>query len=151
MDKLKRLIKKIVTMLIDLILPIVLKIKCKPNIEKAKSRIFKFDTRKEIYCEGSLKRKVNFDLSIDLSIIIPVFNAEKTLKMCLNSIVNQETKYQFEVILINDGSTDNSNQILNDYKIKYNNIIVLEQENGGAGKARNTGINYARRNLCWFY
>ncbi len=151
MGKLKRWIKKIVVMLIELMLPIISKIEYKADVEKAKSQIFQFDTGKEIYNEESLKREVNFDDLIDLSIIIPIFNAEKTLEMCLNSIINQKTQYTFEVILVNDGSTDASNEILKDYEQKYSQIIVLEQENGGAGKARNTGINHARRNVYWFY
>ena len=61
---------------------------------------------------------------INVSIVIPVYNVEKYLKQCLESVVNQ-TLDKIEVICINDGSTDNSLNILKEYEKKYNNIIII--------------------------
>lgn len=73
-----------------------------------------------------------------ISIIIPVYNSEKYLKYCLDSILNQ-TFNDFEVIAINDGSKDNSLNILNEYKNKLN-IKIINQSNSGVAKAREVGI-----------
>ncbi|MDD4066600.1 MAG: glycosyltransferase [Clostridia bacterium] len=74
-----------------------------------------------------------------ISIIIPVYNAEKYVKRCLESIVNQ-TYTNLEIICINDGSKDNSLQIINEYKKKDNRIIVIDKVNQGVSEARNDGI-----------
>lgn len=75
--------------------------------------------------------------SCDLSLIIPVYNAEKYLEECLKSVVNQLTNYTYEIICINDGSTDSSLQILEKYK---ENIRIFTQENQGISCARNKGL-----------
>ena len=77
---------------------------------------------------------------VDISIIVPIYNASKYLKKCLDSLVNQ-TKKELEFILINDGSTDDSESIIKSYKdsrIKY-----FKRSNHGIGKTRNFGINKA--------
>ena len=79
--------------------------------------------------------------TLDLSIIIPVYNAEKTIYTCINSIIMQHTNYKFEVICINDGSTDHSVEVID--KIKDKRIKVINQENRGAAKARNVGLSKA--------
>lgn len=74
-----------------------------------------------------------------VSIIIPIYNKEKYLSRCLASIINQS--YQnLEIICINDGSTDNSSDIVKEYQNKDKRIILIEQENKGVGTARNKGI-----------
>jgi len=78
-----------------------------------------------------------------VSVIIPVYNAEKYLHECLNSVIKQ-TLHNIEIICINDGSTDKSLAILNEYKQKDNRLIVLTQENKGAGAARNLGLNISK-------
>lgn len=75
----------------------------------------------------------------DLSIIVPVYNASDFLKECIDSLINQNTKYSYEVICIDDGSTDNSLEILSSYNDKK--IKVIHQENGGIASARNKGLN----------
>lgn len=76
-----------------------------------------------------------------MSIIIPVFNAEKYLKKCLDSIVSQTFKGKYEVILINDGSTDKSGKIIDEYVSLYPTVFkVFNQENKGISAARNRGI-----------
>lgn len=74
-----------------------------------------------------------------ISIIIPVYNVEKYLEKCVNSILNQTYK-NLEIILIDDGSTDNSGKIANDLSKKDNRIKVIHKENGGASTARNEGL-----------
>ena len=77
-----------------------------------------------------------------VSIIIPVYNVEKYLHQCMDSIINQTLK-DIEIICVDDGSTDNSLKILKEYAQKDNRIIVLTQENSGAGAARNLGMKHA--------
>ena len=79
---------------------------------------------------------------IKVSIIIPVYNVEKYLKQCLDSVVNQ-TLTEIEVICVDDGSTDNSLQILGEYAEKDDRIRVISKENGGIASARNKGMEYA--------
>ena len=86
---------------------------------------------------------------INVSIVIPVYNVEKYLKQCLESVVNQ-TLDKIEVICINDGSTDNSLNILKEYEKKYNNIIIIDQENKGPGFARNIGMKRASGKYIYF-
>ena len=76
----------------------------------------------------------------DLSIIVPIYNAEKYLDDCLQSLINQQTKLKYEIILVNDGSTDNSESIIKKYCNKYNFINYIYQDNSGCSAARNTGI-----------
>ena len=77
-----------------------------------------------------------------ISVIIPVYNVEKYVRECLESVVNQTIK-DIQIIVVNDGSTDKSREILEEYKNKYNNIIIVDKENEGLGAARNTGLQYA--------
>lgn len=74
------------------------------------------------------------------SIVIPVYNVEKYLKECIETILNQKYKL-YEIILIDDGSTDNSSNICDDYAKEYKNISVIHQKNRGLSNARNTGID----------
>mgnify|MGYP001052153526 CR=1 FL=1 len=83
------------------------------------------------------------------SIIIPVFNVEVYLNQCLDSIVNQSFS-DFEVICINDGSTDNSLDILNNYAKKDNRFKVFTQENQGQGTARNKALDLAQGQYVLF-
>jgi glycosyltransferase involved in cell wall biosynthesis len=83
------------------------------------------------------------------SIIIPVYNVENYLKACLDSVLNQD--YQsYEVILINDGSTDNSLDVCNYYASINPKIKVVSKPNGGLSSARNEGLKIANGNYIWF-
>ena len=77
--------------------------------------------------------------NVKVSVIVPVYNVEKYLKDCLNSVINQ-TLEDIEIICVNDGSTDNSLAILEDYAEKDSRIRIINQENKGLGGARNTGL-----------
>lgn len=85
-----------------------------------------------------------------ISVIVPIYNAEKTLDRCINSLVKQTYK-NIEIILVNDGSTDNSRDIIEKYKKKYSNKInVINQLNRGIGAARNVGILNSTGNYLGF-
>ncbi len=84
-----------------------------------------------------------------ISIIIPVYNAEKYISSCIDSILNQ-TIDNFEIILINDGSTDNSLSILNDYKNKDIRVVVIDKVNEGVSIARNVGIKHSKGKYITF-
>lgn len=78
-----------------------------------------------------------------ISVIIPVYNAEKFLHKCLESVLNQTYK-DYEIILVNDGSKDNSGAICDEYAEKYDFIRAIHKENGGASSARNYGMKLAQ-------
>lgn len=86
---------------------------------------------------------------IAISIVIPVYNIEKYIGECLDSIINQTFK-DFEVICVNDGSKDSSLEILNQYAQKDSRIKIITQENGGSGSARNNGLRHAQGKYVQF-
>lgn len=84
-----------------------------------------------------------------ISVIVPVYNVEKYLSRCIESIINQS--YQnIEIILINDGSTDNSSIICDEYAKKDTRIKVIHKKNGGVSSARNVGLKNARGEFITF-
>lgn len=84
-----------------------------------------------------------------LTVVIPVYNVEKYLKRCIDSILVQEWK-NYNILLVDDGSTDNSPQICEDYAKAYDIISVIHKENGGLSEARNTGISNAEGEYVYF-
>ena len=80
---------------------------------------------------------------IDLSIIIPVYNAENYLEKCIDSVLDQSVD-NYEIICVNDGSTDNSKRILDKYKKIYKQLKVIHKSNGGVISARIAGYNLAK-------
>lgn len=86
-----------------------------------------------------------------LSFIVPVYNTEKYLPECLDSLLTQDIpKEDYEVICVNDGSTDGSSAILHRYANAHPNLVVIDKENGGVGSARNTGLDIAQADYIWF-
>ena len=79
---------------------------------------------------------------VEISVVIPIYNVEDYLEECLDSIVNQ-TFTDLEIICVNDGSKDNSLEILNEYAKKDDRITVIDQENGGHAVATNVGMDQA--------
>ena len=77
-----------------------------------------------------------------ISVIVPVYNAENTLRQCVDSILNQEYKY-LELILVDDGSKDDSPAICDEYAVKDKRVKVFHKENGGVSSARNLGLDHA--------
>ena len=84
-----------------------------------------------------------------ISVIVPVYNVEEYIRECLDSIINQTYK-KLEIILVDDGSTDKSGEICEEYRAKDNRIKVIHQENAGLSDARNAGIEIAVGNYIQF-
>lgn len=82
---------------------------------------------------------------MDVSVIIPVYNTEKYLNSCVDSILNQ-VDVSLEIILVNDGSSDSSGRICDEYASKYDNIKAIHIKNSGQAVAKNEGLKYARGN-----
>ncbi len=84
-----------------------------------------------------------------VSIIVPVYNVEKYLDQCVNSLINQ-TYEKIEIILVDDGSKDNSGKICDEWLKKSNKIKVVHKKNAGLGMARNTGLEYVKGDYVMF-
>lgn len=86
-----------------------------------------------------------------LSIVIPVFNMEKWLLRCLDSLYKQGfPEEEFEVIVVNDGSTDNSLRLSTEFASHHQNLRIISRENRGLSAARNTGLENAGGHYVWF-
>ena len=138
----KKIIKKILAQYYSLMIVLC------DRFSKRKSDVPIGDYQKEIdnlftppeyKCDKGLNYR---EETLDLSIIIPVYNGEKYLKECLDSIFNNKTKYEYEVIVIDDGSSDDSMKILQSYS--KDNLIIKKQTNQGVAVARNQGLDLAR-------
>lgn len=101
------------------------------------------------YTDLLAKKKSKGTVSPTFSVIIPVYNCEKYLRSCLESLLFQADK-DFEVICVNDGSTDNSLSILEEYAALDDRFIVVNKENGGPSVARNMGIELASGKYVMF-
>lgn len=78
---------------------------------------------------------------MDLSIIVPIYNVEEYVRPCMESLFRQGLDEEcFEIIAVNDGSTDNSIKVIEDLVEKHHNISIINQSNQGLSVARNTGI-----------
>ncbi|MEG2898607.1 MAG: glycosyltransferase, partial [Eubacterium sp.] len=84
-----------------------------------------------------------------ISLIIPIYNSEKFLDRCIQSIINQTYK-NIEIILVNDGSIDQSLEICQLYKKRDNRIVIINKKNGGVGSARNIGLQKAKGDYIGF-
>lgn len=96
---------------------------------------------------GILKEKENNHLLF--SFIVPAYNAEQYIENCLDSLLDQEI-FNYEIILINDGSTDRTGKICDDYADKFDAITVIHKENSGLQYARNLGLDKARGEYILF-
>ena len=83
------------------------------------------------------------------SVIIPAYNSEKTIKRCIESITSQN-RSDVEVVIINDGSTDETENICKALQLKHNNIVYICKENGGVSSARNSGLSVANGEFVMF-
>ena len=99
-------------------------------------------TKKEVL----IRRLINFNIipktPVKVSIIVPIYNVEKYLEQCLDSIINQTLK-EIEIICVNDGSTDGSWNILESYAAKDSRVKIIDKENAGYGNSMNIGIAHA--------
>ena len=89
---------------------------------------------------------------IKLSIVVPVYNVEQYLRKCILSIINQDENHfrDIELIIVNDGTKDNSIKQIQDLVDKYDNILLINQENQGLSVARNNGMEIAKGDYVWF-
>lgn len=88
---------------------------------------------------------------IDVSVVIPVYNAEKNIQKCLDSLLRQKTSYSYELIVINDGSKDHSLDVINRYSLNFPRLIkVLDQANSGVVNTRHRGLKEARGKYLMF-
>ena len=86
-----------------------------------------------------------------LSIIIPMYNVEQYVERCLKSCIDQDlSDTDYEIIVVNDGSPDNSLKIAEDISSKCRNMKVINKDNGGLSSARNIGLSYAVGDYIWF-
>ena len=86
-----------------------------------------------------------------LSFIVPVYNAEAYLEECLCSLLEQDIPSgEYEVICVNDGSTDGSREILSSFAAQFPNLVLIDQANSGVSAARNAGLKAARGAFVWF-
>lgn len=86
---------------------------------------------------------------LKVSVIVPVYNTEPYLRECFDSLIAQTYK-NIEIIIVNDGSTDNSIDIINEYANKFSNIKIINQENKGYSGARNTALEYVTGDYVGF-
>lgn len=84
-----------------------------------------------------------------LTVIVPAYNVEKYIEKCLASLVNQTYK-NLKILVVNDGSTDNTKQIIEKYEKKYENLKLLNKENGGLSSARNFGLKNTKTKYVTF-
>lgn len=86
-----------------------------------------------------------------LSIVIPVYNAERYLADCLSSCLTQDFEAEdYEIVCVNDGSTDGSLALLRQYRQAHHNLVVLDESNHGVAVARNHGLDAAKGDYVWF-
>ena len=86
---------------------------------------------------------------IKISIIVSIYNLENYIRKCLDSLIKQKNR-EIEIICVNDGSTDSSKEILEEYKLKDSRIKVINKKNGGISSARNVGLQYANGKYILF-
>lgn len=84
-----------------------------------------------------------------LSVIVPAYNVEQYIEKCLDSILQQTVPFEYEIIVVDDGSTDSTGNLLKNYENK-DNIRILHQDNGGSSAARNTGILHSKGEYLCF-
>lgn len=108
---------------------------------------FHADAGKSCICETR-----HFPEEYDLDIIVPCYNAESTVKECIDSITKQETDHSFRIILIDDGSEDGTGRTLDSYQHTEHcpEIITIHQQNKGHSGARNTGLNILKSKYVMF-
>ncbi len=85
-----------------------------------------------------------------LSIIVPLFNSERFINQCLSSMIEDSLINEYEIIVIDDGSTDNSANLVKDFCSKYQNIVLFQQNNCGVSIARMNGVSKAKGDYIWF-
>ena len=88
-------------------------------------------------------------MDVKISVIIPAYNAEKYISECLDSVLRQSYK-NIEIIVVDDGSADNTYTVVEGYSERHSNIVLVHQENGGVCSARNKGLDMASGDFIMF-
>lgn len=89
-------------------------------------------------------------MEVEISVVVPVYNAGKTLERCIKSLISQSTDWLYEIILVNDGSTDDSWLLMKHLEKRDSHIVIINKENGGVSTARNAGLNIAQGRYVTF-
>lgn len=139
MYKIKKIIKKIISFFYIALIKIKL-LKAKTIlIDENEKMLDTLNEKKNFSCYVDNR---TFSNEIDLSIIIPAYNCEMFIEKCVESILANNTTYTYEIIIVDDGSKDKTNEIIMGLKDKNPNIVkVISKKNGGASSARNKGID----------
>lgn len=141
----KNIVKKIISIILDFIYIIIKPFRFNKKLDRDKAE----KIIENVYQRKPLNKEKYEYLAneVDLSIVVPVYNVEEYLDQCLTSLINQNTSYKYEIIAINDGSTDNSSVILKKYSKK---IKIINQQNQGLSGARNSGMKVANGEYIGF-
>ena len=102
-----------------------------------------------LFPKGTVTANNSISNTIDLTIIVPAYNVESYIEQCMDSILRQETKYAYEVIIVNDGSTDGTQNIIHRYK-SIDNIRIINRINGGLSAARNSALEVSNGRYLMF-
>ncbi len=149
-----------------LILKIATKLNCKRLVFYVLSflyrgngyRVFSNRRKAELYMEGLSPDQGHSSIShneiveepqYDLQIVVPVYNTEKYLERCIDSILSQDTHYSYHIFIVNDGSTDHSRAILEKY-IQNASVTIIDQKNRGLSGARNRALRRIEANYIMF-
>lgn len=116
------------------------------SIEKSNLIIMSVYEEHDCYCSDV---NLSEQSELDLSIVVPIYNASAYIERCVDSLINQKTNYKYEIILINDGSTDDTLTILEKYVEDYR-VTLLNQTNQGISITRNNGIKIAKGKYIGF-
>ena len=126
-------------------------------VPKLKSELIFTDMAEKVLQKHSIEPKtsalwerLHVEETVDLTIVVPVYNAEKYLVKCIDSIINQKTTYTYEVVIVDDCSRDNTNAILNQYEDNAKIKILRQLTNQGVSKARNMGLCQAHGKYVMF-
>ena len=106
------------------------------SIEKLKADGYVYN---KPFCNQLKLKNIN---QYDLSLLVPVYNAKNFLDQCLNFLLNQNTQYKYQIVIVNDGSTDGTDEILHKYE-NIENVVICKQNNGGVSSARNRALELA--------
>lgn len=90
------------------------------------------------------------DASYDVSVVVPIYNVERFLSECVESLLSQTLGERLQIVLVDDGSPDASGELADEYAARFDNVLCVHRENGGLGPARNTGILHARGRYIGF-
>ena len=108
-----------------------------PHMDESEQYLDKLypEKKNSCICENTISNNHRYDVQV----IIPVYNVEKYVQECIESVLHQQTKYSYQAILVNDGSTDTSRTLLENYAQRPN-ITIIDKPNGGLSSARNIAL-----------